>query len=76
MPVLLFTINIQLLFPAFYEAGMLLREAEREGEALVMLNRYLDLAEAADGDGGDAALDHADFGRQLLCSGCCYTVQL
>lgn len=50
---------------------MLLREAEREGEALVMLNRYLDLAEAADGDGGDAALDHADFGKHLLlmCSG-------
>lgn len=43
-----------------------MKEAGRENEALVFLNRYLDLAEAADADLGDAApIDHADFGLHI-----------
>lgn len=41
-----------------------MKEAGRESEALIFLNRYLDLAEAADADlGENAPIDHSDFGK-------------
>lgn len=45
---------------AFYEAGMAWRAAGRPSMAFVLLNRYLDIADAID-EGGQAPLEGADL---------------
>lgn len=44
---------------AFYEAGMALRAAGRDGEAFVMLNHYLDVCDAI--EGAESLVDHLDL---------------
>lgn len=45
---------------AFFEAGMDLRSMNRECEAFVILNHYLDICEAID-EGTGSLVDHSDF---------------
>lgn len=45
---------------AFFEAGMDLRSMNRECEAFVILNHYLDICEAID-EGSGNLVDHSDF---------------
>lgn len=45
---------------AFFEAGEKAKEARRTGDAFVMLNRYLDIADAIE-EGGAEELDNSDF---------------
>lgn len=45
---------------AFFEAGMDLRSLNRECEAFVILNHYLDVCEAID-EGSGNLVDHSDF---------------
>lgn len=45
---------------AFFEAGMDLRSTNRDSEAFVILNHYLDVCEAIDENSGDL-IDHSDF---------------
>lgn len=45
---------------AFFEAGMDLRSLNRESEAFVILNHYLDICEAID-EGEGNLVDHSDF---------------
>ncbi|KAG8304547.1 hypothetical protein J6590_091435 [Homalodisca vitripennis] len=47
---------------AFYEAGMHTREVDRDSEAFVFLNHYLDIVEAIE-DGSLDSLDYSDFGN-------------
>ncbi len=45
---------------AFYEAGVACRDDDKQAMAFVLLNRFLDLAEAIE-EGSLDAIDNADF---------------